>query len=1245
MSRDGQERTERFAGLSNRDQPAQLTHWESPDLLNVEFYEGLAAKRLGYERLNSRPLKDCSVWMNGSDDYLRIPNNSAYTLSGNSRHFGITVELTTQLTALTYTIPIAKKGYGTGANLEWELYYGRIGAGTDAGWIFRFYDTVMGTSDLCSIIDGTIYAPPSNEVRKIEFNRNQLEVFDEDGTSIGTDTSTNTPPNWIASAEPIYIGVGVATQDVPDGNYREFHWQNFTYGDYNFASGNNIDGIEFGQAYALNFLGATWSAEYVHREWPAKYAKALRGSEYYQLVGYWQGDDGTGKRVLDRVNDNHAEAGNSGPEWVFDEAKVFGGSGLRFFGRQGAAVAQFNSADIDSLFEPVSGTPGVWHTYFIWTPEADPSETTIRDQTLWWTGTGAVNPAPFGMKVVSDTLTFSYHDGTTKWDATASTAFQWKDQTVGVYAFYNPFGTAHVIGLRVFDLSNGRPLALDDTVLTGVTAPTTTRSTDWSIGSSLSSFNAPFTYTGVATGVIDDFRVYRQLQGVPPGYLNQVFQQEQTVGTAPTGLELVAYLRFNEGAGSALTQDGTFSCSPFLYPQDQAGFSWSRGLLTPDTPAKGRLLYDYRRFSQGASRITQRRMVAVTGCTVSEVDYSTGDVTVIGGGIEKGGILSAASYGDDLYIASQNGGRPFRLSGSDLGLLGIEAPVAPTHSISYGAGLGAFAAGTYQIWYTFYNANSSGESNPSPAQEVTVLANARITDLSVPISGDPQVTGRRVYMSLVGVTGVGYLIHDEPNNATTNLSGLTIDDVSSSAAALEFTANGEAPAGGVVGVFQDYLFIGGNQQYPTRLYFSQAGDPEAWAPLDYLVLDNDSGDPITTMKPRLEVMQVYTRDSFWSVWPTGLASAPMNARQANSSYGATSVDGVLEVGKDHIVVGERNIYRTDGTTTVSVSSPPRTPPGQPSPSIQTLLREDINDSLRDGVTSAMYRSKDQVWIGMPTSTATQNDIVLVYDLTRGVWSKYDIPVDYIQEVEDADDSSQLFALTRGFVCELDKGAFDGMTASDTFTAVSGGNTYLTVAGSDAGITNDLVGLKGFLYRPGTPGTVTELEIAFTDGTSAGTGLNIFFTTTPTIQTGDILAVGAVPWFIDFVVGASKGTVEKRMHWLTFLMANQNPTGTVSPFAMRMFGKENQLLSEIDFDTDSQYFYSELPYTSSLQRVRFPLGGSGTTWRVRVSSTPITDNFGADSNNDHENQPKAALPTNESWSIVEWVAEWVETDAR
>lgn len=1240
MPKRQEQRIAEFAGLNDRDVPSHLTHVECPDLRNMDFSERSMRRRNGFTRVTTSPLRDASIRLNGQNQYIRIAHLSRYTPGlGSQIHFAIKLVMRERPND---DVTIISKGYGTGSNMQFRLFWDASLNSNGGGWSVEAYDGSALRTFAVSEPSGSSTSPiPVDTVRYIEFgwfpSQYELRVYDGVGASVGTDTLGGAMTAYGTGSQPLYLGVSQSAAETPGSDLAlvtlaEFRMSIFATAVY--TTGSPI---------AVGIAGAAIA----DRELDTP-------TELTTIVGYWKMNDGTGAEVADSYptasDVNPGVIVSDSPAWYFDQADVLGNSGLRFFG--GGLAGKFGwvhwkrTGTTSPLTVAFLGAFRRWAFEFIFTPLMDESESTVRDQIIFNMGTDTANPSFLRVAVVSDRIVARYRAGGVNYDTSVGTlpllstkvgqrlrVSIRKDHT-------NPAGTP-LEGLVTVIREEDGTVTFGSVNVTPVAAPATPAA-EWSIGALVTSYSFPFTFSGTAGqnpayGILDDFRfIIGGLSGYGFGPNNEgniaFLEVGQASPAVPGGWQVLTGLRLNEGAGTQLTTYGyangfpntgsSTSDNKFIATiqgssgVDKGPVFWDHGLVEPYEPPEVTLLYDYRRFSQVDSAAIVRELLAISGCTLYSVNLLTGAATIRSGGLAKGGLWTAAQRGDVVYLACRNGLRPMRYGMGIISQVGIDPPNAAPEVTGTSGGGGSFSNGTHYLYVTYYNRNSNQESNPSPGKAYTFAGGGstqQITNIDVPVSPDPQVTARRVWMTAAAQPDLStsYLVATIDDNVQTSIavSITSVNVNSTNIASGSYFDNGPAPQASCLALWNDYLFVAGNQDYPTRVFTSMAGRPESFSfsPLDpsagdFLDLDNDSGDPVTALVPRLDVVAAYTRDGRWDIWATGLDDDPFDRRQTNNQGGAVGPQAVRENIRQHIYISERHVYVTDGYNDRSISSPPYSPPPNPNPSIEYTLRSNLSDARRQYASLAVHRSRDQLWLCLSSSSAPRNDIFLVYDVDRGTWTRYDLDCDLVTEVEDGNDSTWIYGAQRGHIIKLDTGTWDGFSSLSNGThygtATGGTTTSLTVSGTPySGLT--LKGHKLWVYD--ISGAV--LGTATIRSNTSDT-LNFYSTIGFTVASGDVFAIGVFPAWASFMVAAPRMQNKKRLRRMLLVGNSDNALNTVR---VTIYPDETErtvtTTNKIEHMRTWPALIPDSGSTRPQRRLRMPGGGTATAFRVRVSEVP------------------------------------------
>lgn len=1186
----------RFGGLSTRSLPLQLTRVECPDLLNADFSERGISRRGGFTRVSTSPLRDASLRLDGINDYGRIAHESIQVPgASDGLYVGIGVVLRQIPTA---EVTIVNKGFGAGADRFFRLVFDPTGTGT---WTATVYDTVAAALRTYSIADGDGFQLPVGRYRFLEWFQNDgggavtFRFYDDTGV-----------PTTSATTTAISLGGYVAsTQDITLG-------------------------IPMSAAGTISAVDPYANVTLAELRWTTAINGSLRGIYNRELTptetaicnsgGYWKLNDARADNYLNdsSATPNNGYIPNNAAEWVTTQTQVLGQSGLRFIGTNSWIRIQNTSTEFTGTF--IASAPNIsrWTMRGTFFPQAAPGSASIPDQTIFWMGTDPALPAPIGLKIVSNEFVAYYNDNGTNrplpiTSPTVSSIFGNRVR----WAMYR-HGTGN--GIFVFTIAvpagvNGFNVYGNSVALTG--ANPTTNSSFMAIGRMCSNFSFPYTFStlnnhGPATGVIDDLQLIQTNLAAVGAFIGIGIGTQATGSYGPftevenwnaSGQVHITrfYLKLNEGSGNILVANPSIISQRFicrLLPEESDGARWDVGLVDPYTPPETAWLGAYDRFLSDGSRA--RSLYAISGSTLYNVDVSAGTYTPIAAGLLKGPTgyrFTTARYGSKLILAGPVAHRPWVWNGEYLNNLGIQAPLSAPVVTMGGAASGSIPAGTYYLYVTFRNSTSGAESNPSPGVSFTAAANDKVDAIQLPISADPQVDQRRVWMTLISGTdgSTAYLSTTIEDNLTTNWT-TDITTVPTTGTSLEYFSNQEAPQCSVVAAFKDYIFLGGNQLYPTRVYRNTAaGAVDGWDHDIYFVdLDLDTGDPVVALVPMSDRLAVEFDDGRGFIYLTGSTTEPFRGEILQREHGAVGPQSTATVMASFFYMAEDDVYVTDGYRDLNLSSPE----DQSSPSIRYTIRNGLEPTRRRAIYASNYSYRNQVWFACTQTSNTRNNQVLVFDRDLALWSRYDLPLDCIAEYENASDVPSLYGAVFGRIVRLDDGTVDGLSSAvgGTVSSVDTGAKTITFTGTPfTGLT--LNGLRVWLYK-----YATNAMVPFTIYSNTSSVLTLYDTPTD-VAALDVGAVGAIPFYVEFLWDFGDPLAVKRLLWLKLSGISSNSSNY-----LRVSYKADENQRAWTYSGTTEVFSNWLS-TETFKKVR--LGGLGKSFRIRIAESGLATGSSSD----------------------------------
>lgn len=1174
---------DRFAGLSDRAVPVNLTRIENADLRNVELSERNFAGRKGYQRRHTNVLRDSSARFDGYNDYGRLTHIADYDFAGTVTTFKFHVVLRQWPGA---EVTVLSRGFGTGASRYLQVSYDPTINTNNGGWRIRSWNLAGAALTTLVINDGTGASggAPLQTTRVIE---------------------VSWAPSILASR--VLTASGVELSPIVFAAHTSFPSLTVDW----FIGCDTADGTTVPADGSSSFFPGTLAELSFERD--AFNTISIFGNELSPAVynaastkGYWRMNDGTGAVFRDLAGTNDIRIGAEGPNWITDPALIVGRGGLEFFGEAGFIFASGGQYLTDNLF----GNPNRrWAVSCCFVPRLGQGETAVRPQTIFWFGTGLTNPAPLGLVVSSNDLRFYYYDGVNPvYTGGAGLVLStYANQRIRIVVECYTDGGFEQVRIRARTSSGVIGSAAISTA--GITP--TGMSSNFSIGTKVSSFNYPFTFhTRSMYGVISEFSVFRDM-GAATGPSRftaltgdpQIAFSTHTASTPgllvypSTSIQLFARIGFDDiGSRSLATQTYTGAAgfpglTANVFPSDDDdGIRWDVGLVDPYDPPEARLLYDYDRVKKDGS--VTREVLVVSGTTLYRIDDALNLAVPIAGNLHKDGPVSAVRYNDYVLLACGNNKRPRIFDGQYLDFLGIRPSLAVPYVQTNPAG-GFLPAGEYSLFVTFRNATTGRESNPSPAATFSVTGSvSRVDSVQLPISPDPQVNQRRVWMTTAGVlgassVGTAYLVVTVEDNITINYTQ-DITQVLIAATTMRRVENEAAPVGSVLAVSKDRVFLSGSPSTPTTVYYSQVNVPWAFdTSINRINTTRDDGDIVVGLTPLADQTLVRMRDSRVALTSTGDVSDPIIKSDLPYGGGDVGLNGALVYEGLVFSVGERDFYAFDGSAPVNLSSPPSVE----FPSIEDTFRRKLEPSRRGRACVALHRARNQIYIAISTLGSTRNNAVLVFDYAQRIWSIYDMDMDLVNEIEDENDDPWIYGVAHGYVVKLDTGSWDGhdYPLATVVGTATFGQTDALFDTTKAWTVNQFRGIYVWRYRPST-GVVDRRLIAFNGATS----LTLYTPFSTAAAAGDLYFIGGFDVYGVWHWNLGDPMRVKRLRWLRALIES-----TAAAQISYEFDPD-------DYARDVTAFAGERGYMNAAAGSSFAesvIGGLGRSFRVRLAFAP------------------------------------------
>ena len=212
---------------------------------------------------------------------------------------------------------------------------------------------------------------------------------------------------------------------------------------------------------------------------------------------------------------------------------------------------------------------------------------------------------------------------------------------------------------------------------------------------------------------------------------------------------------------------------------------------------------------------------------------------------------------------------------------------------------------------------------------------------------------------------------------------------------------------------------GGTASTPSRVFFSNAGQPEVWETdgtsgrgRNFLDLTPGDGEQIMAAVTWRELVFVFKETKFFVMWGESTAAdgTPVfNFREVVNSVGLAAKTAVC-VGRDGVYFfNRRGVYHTNGGDPTLLSdriSPLWT--GDPE-----VYYQGSPINLASIATARMAWHNEQLYVAVPTGSSTANDRTLLYDTQHQWWSVYDMPASALTQFRRVDRDELHFGYATG----------------------------------------------------------------------------------------------------------------------------------------------------------------------------------------------------------------------------------------
>jgi len=451
-------------------------------------------------------------------------------------------------------------------------------------------------------------------------------------------------------------------------------------------------------------------------------------------------------------------------------------------------------------------------------------------------------------------------------------------------------------------------------------------------------------------------------------------------------------------------------------------------------------LFDFRYSTDSKKFITAENTVIYTDDGTTRTSIKTGQTA--------DNYYDFSAFDDFCWI-SNGADRFLKYDGTTVTFGSIVEPSVGSFSATPVSGSGV-ADGTYKYLVTFYVTATGQESNPftlaNAVSATTASPNNQVDLANIPVSGDSQVTARRIYRTTAGGSEFNaQLVTTINDNVSTTYSDTTPD---ASLGALVPLNHDTAPVFKKTVVYKGRGFgiTGGD----STLYYSVLNNFWYWpqGQIDTSVtaddfrelIDPDDGDFITNIVPYYDLLLIFKRNSVY-VWG-GYDQTDFFVRKIEyvDRVGCISSRGAVVADNWCYFIDRNGIYRTNAQVIEYIGD-----------SVEAFFdpdniasEEKVNPGMLENSVAIVDHRKPRnlIRFSMPSSNSDDNDLHLIYSYDSDLWSLdtgYKAQSYAIREIDNED------FLIRGDCCGWvwTEEQIDGDGGLISSTATSGTTTTLT----------------------------------------------------------------------------------------------------------------------------------------------------------------------------------------------------------
>ena len=304
---------------------------------------------------------------------------------------------------------------------------------------------------------------------------------------------------------------------------------------------------------------------------------------------------------------------------------------------------------------------------------------------------------------------------------------------------------------------------------------------------------------------------------------------------------------------------------------------------------------------------------------------------------------------------------------------------APFAEINTGSNLDASSWYQYKMMFLVSGVTYYSDARSNPLQTGSSVRDITLTNIPI---GPAGTTARYLYRTEGNSSKSGveadtsfYLVTTISDNTTTTYDDTMTDATLTTQTAWDTSGKTECtpPKGKYITLHKERIWISGNTDYPSEIYYSDDGNPDFFDPTDYFNVRPDDGDKISFAKTLLGTLTVGKSNSIQKIYTDGTDTTDWYVSERVETVGCPAPYTVDICSKGLIYLSRHGIYIFNGGQSQLISD-----------AVTDIINGIENLSIND--CAGVYTNNEyRLAYTSESGGGDINDKVLIYDFVRDAY--------------------------------------------------------------------------------------------------------------------------------------------------------------------------------------------------------------------------------------------------------------------